>query len=245
MELIEQSIQQNRLLNSELSAANDNINKLQTIIADAVSNLSQSFTILSDQSSSQASITHELIDQLKNDDDDTNFVEETRLVLEYFVENVTEVSRDGMNMVYTVDDIEKQMDAVNGLLAEISGIADQTNLLALNAAIEAARAGEAGRGFAVVADEVRALSRNSNNLNDKIREVVSKSKDNIAKAKEMVGDIASRDMSVAMQHKVKVDDMLNNVTEQNRFVELKLAEIQGIADHVEQGCGRCCSFITI
>lgn len=87
-----------------------------------------------------------------------------------------QIARQMQGTSESIEALGKQSLQINAIVQTIGGIAEQTNLLALNAAIEAARAGEQGRGFAVVADEVRNLAARTSKATEEIVRVVEKTR---------------------------------------------------------------------
>lgn len=85
-----------------------------------------------------------------------------------------------------VNEVAQSSQKINGIIDVIQGIAEQTNLLALNAAIEAARAGEQGRGFAVVADEVRSLAARTHSSTDEIKNLIHALQQQVAAAVQQI-----------------------------------------------------------
>ncbi len=217
------------------------LDQIAGLVRDAIGQLTESFTALERLVSRQG----ELVLSLMRAEDEAGgggpgmeeLSREVARILERLIQMIVETSKASLEGVYRIDAMVTESDQIFGLLKEVESLAEQTNLLALNAAIEAARAGEHGRGFAVVADEVRKLSQRSSAFNDRIRQQVDKTRAAIAGVRGIVSDIASKDMNIAIEAKGEVDGMLRRLEETDRAVRRGLEELSAIAEEVHQRVG--------
>lgn len=111
------------------------------------------------------------------------------------ISKIAYLSSRGVSMVYTLDDVMAELRTVDKTILQIEKINSHTNLLALNAKIEAARAGDAGRGFAVVANEVRELAKNVNAMSAQLKGQVGSITSGLTKSYDLLREIATLDLS--------------------------------------------------
>ncbi|CAH7339276.1 Methyl-accepting chemotaxis protein [Vibrio chagasii] len=137
-------------------------------------------------------------------------------IIESNQESISNLSDHIKNSALRIKDVEDNALEIKSIVSTITDIAEQTNLLALNAAIEAARAGEQGRGFAVVADEVRVLSQRTRNSTNEIREMIERlqaSSITAVESMEQSESLATNSVAEATKATVALEDIAHKTSQ--------------------------------
>ncbi len=221
-------------------AANE-LQQTQDLLADAIHKLVDNFTRMTGEAHAQQELALSMTRKYAKTEDGRNenrvdfaqFVAETSSTLSTFVDNTVHTSKVAMELVERMDDITREVGQIVQILGEIEAISKQTNLLALNAAIEAARAGEAGRGFAVVADEVRALSQRTSQFSRQIRSHMDKVDGELNSAERSIHEMASMDMNFALQSKKNVQEMMGEIQDFNASMSKMVERLAVISGEIE------------
>ena len=140
------------------------------------------------------------------------------------VQSIRQLAQDVESTSKTIEALAEETASIGAVLEVIRGIAEQTNLLALNAAIEAARAGEQGRGFAVVADEVRALAGRTQDSTKDIQARIERLQSGVSKAVQamQIGSDKARD---SVERASGVDQVLADTTQSVQRINDMAAQI--------------------
>jgi len=231
-----------------ISHSTDQQQKESELVAAAVHEMQATSQSVSENAGDAASASFSANQEVQN----------TNKVLESTTLSIRDLANDVENASGVIHTLDEDVSNIASILDVICGIAEQTNLLALNAAIEAARAGEQGRGFAVVADEVRSLASRTQKSTGQIQEMIERLQAGAEQAVKVMqaskesseGTIMSASTATESLHQIlaaisKMNEMNTQIataaTQQSSVSEEVNFNIQKIAENSNQMVETVCS----
>jgi methyl-accepting chemotaxis protein len=169
--------------------------RARRLLSDAVPQLTSSFLGLRDGLEAQTRELTLVSEAMRGAGGKEGFLGQIRSVLDVFVNDLVKVSHSSMQLVTHVESLGVEVDTIVSHVTQLETLAKTTKLVALNARIEAHRAGDSGRTFRVVADEVKMLANDSAEFSQQIREVVLRAHAGLAEAKGAATSLASHDLN--------------------------------------------------
>ena len=241
--VIEQTRTATERLSSSIEQVNAKAEENMRSVNDTGSNLKEmldSVDQITEQVDSQASnveqsssAVHELAESVRSVSSTTDRANELAGQADRVAQEGGEAVKASLQSIH---DIESASEQVNSIISVISKISAQTNMLAMNAAIEAAHAGDAGRGFAVVAEEVRSLAADSagsaREISDHIKQMRSQVETGVAKAEE-AGKSLDRIQSDIAQTSELIAEIASAMREQNSGTDELLSGITSLVESTE------------
>jgi len=186
---------------SELAATTE---ELSSTFNEQAAQVSEVATAMEEMSSSSAEVLHSVESSLATAEEATDKTRKGIEILTKAVNDMNEIKTNISGLSDTIGQLNQSSMQIGEILNVIDDIAEQTNLLALNAAIEAARAGEHGRGFAVVADEVRKLAERTQKATGEVEIIIKSLQDESNKA--------SRNMDTALVSVQRGSEVINETS---------------------------------
>jgi methyl-accepting chemotaxis protein len=218
------------LMGRALTAIIGDVGRARKLLSEAIPGLVASFNGLRADLALQSDDLLDVSGQLEGKSGDNGFLVLMRSMLGTLMDELASVNANSGKLLGRINHLSQEVQGIIEHTAEVDWMARETRLIALNARIEAQRAGHSGRTFGVVANEVKTLAERASLFSGKIREVANRATDELALAQKSFQALASKDMESLSEVRAQVMKTLERLDQSNARVAQSLKGFEANVD---------------